>query len=125
MSIVSAGTNAVIGTITFHTISNHIDLTIHNQTLSFNSHEFRSVATGGGSFEWKKDGVFSGGNLVCLDERGRKVAWYEHSKMAVHKDGKIGLEAGVDGVLVDEIVVTLIAMIELKRRENARSAAAG
>ena len=63
--------------------------------------------------------------MVCLDERKRKVAWYEHSKLALHKDGKIGIEAGVDGVLVDEMVVTLIAMIELKRRENARSAATG
>lgn len=93
--------------------------------MSFKSHEFRSLATSGASFKWKKDGIISGGDLVCLDERKQKVAWYENSKLALHKDGKIGLEAGVDGMLVDEIVVTLIAMIELKRRENARSAAAG
>ena len=125
VTITSASTNnAIIGTITFHTISNHVDLTIHNQSLSFKSHEFRSLATGG-NFEWKKEGIISGGDMVCVDERKRKVAWYENSKLALHKDGKIGLEAGGDGMLVDEIVVTLIAMIELKRRENARSAAAG
>lgn len=125
VTITSASTNAVIGTVNFHTISNHVDLTIHNQSMKFNSsHKFQSLATGG-RFEWKKDGIISGGDMVCLDERKRKVAWYEHSKLALHKDGKIGIEAGVDGVLVDEMVVTLIAMIELKRRENARSAATG
>ena len=43
----------------------------------------------------------------------------------MHKDGKIGVESGVEGGLLDEIVVTLIAMLDVKRRENDRSAAAG
>lgn len=125
VTIVSAATNAVIGSVTFHTISSKVDLTVHNQAISFNSsHEFRSLATGA-TLKWKKDGVFSGGDMVCWDERKQQVASYENSNWALKKDGKIGLEAGVDGALVDEIVVSLIAMLELKRREDARSAAAG
>lgn len=63
--------------------------------------------------------------MVCFDERQQRVAWYESSKWAMHKDGKIGVEGGVEGGLVDEIVVTMVAMLEVKRRENDRSAAAG
>lgn len=64
--------------------------------------------------------------MVCLhEERKQQVAWYENSNWAVQKEGKVGLEAGVDGLLVDEIVVSLIAMLELKRREDDRAAAVG
>lgn len=52
--------------------------------------------------------------MVCSDERKQRVCLDERSSWGVHQDEKIGVEGGVEVGLVDEIVVTLIAMLEVK-----------
>ena len=130
VTIVNAASNALVGTVTFHSMSRQIDLTINKKptTLSksgiFNSvHEFRSSALAG-SLKWKRDGLFSGGDMICIDEKEQLFARFQASGWAMKKDRKFELSPGVGGVLMDEIVVSGIAMIELRKRQS-RSAAAG
>ena len=58
--------------------------------------------------------------MICIDEKEQLFARFQASGW----DRKFELSPGVGGVLMDEIVVSGIAMVELRRRQN-RSAAAG
>ena len=127
---INAATGNQVGTITFHMMSSDMDLTIHNQSMLLkkagflsSAHEFNSVATGG-SFKWKKDGFFSGGDMLCLDQREQMVARFQHSGWAMKKEGKFELSPGVSGILMDEIVTSGVAMVEYLRRQRASSAGA-
>ena len=133
VTIVNAASNAPVGTVTFHSMSSKIDLTINKKptTLSksgifTSAHEFRSSALTG-SLKWKRDGLFSGGDMLCIDEKEQLFARFQASGWAMKKDGKFELSPEVGGVLMDEIVVSGIAMVELRRRRNrsAAGAAAG
>ncbi len=62
------------------------------------------------------------GDMKCLDGREQVCARFEHSAWALRKDGKFEVGRGVSGGLLDEVVVTGTAMLEMLRR-NARSAA--
>ena len=126
---INAAAGTQVGTVTFHTWSSDMDLTIHNRSSLLkragfltSAHEFNSVATGG-SLKWKKDGVFSGGDMLCLDQREQLVARFQRSGWAMSKEGKLELSPGVSGVLMDEIITSGIAMVEYARRQ--RSAGAG
>lgn len=130
MKVYAAATNAEVATITFHSFSSDIDLTVHNQPIVLtksgfftSAHEFSSLATGG-VFKWKNDGVFSGGDMLCLDQREQLIARFESSNWAMKKEGKFELSPGVSGVLMDEIVASGIAMVEQRRRQKKNSAAA-
>ena len=59
--------------------------------------------------------MLSFGDLVCLDQRGGTVASYVSSNLAVQNKGKLTLAPGVGERLMDEIVVSGIAMLEYKR----------
>lgn len=132
LRIHEAATNAEIATITFHSMSSDIDMAIQNRPILLSksgfltsAHEFRSLATGG-SFKWKSDGVFSLGDMVCLDEREQLVARFESCAWAMKKAGKLELSGGINGVLMTEIVISGIAMIEyMRRKRKSSSAAAG
>lgn len=128
VTVVNAASNALVGTVTFHSMSRKIDLTINEQptTLSksgiFTSvHEFRSSALAG-SLKWKRDGLFSGGNMLCIDEKEQLFARFQASRSSMKKERKFELSPGVGGVLMDEIVVSGIAMVELMRRAAAAGA---
>ncbi len=132
LRIYEAATDSEIATITFHSISSDIDMTIQNRPILLSksgfftsAHGFQSLATGG-SFKWKSDGVFSCGDMICLDEREQLVARFKSSGGAMKKEGKFELGEGVNGVLMTEVVVSGIAMYEYMRRQrNCSSAAAG
>ena len=131
MTIVNAATGAVAGIVTFHTMSGGIDVEIHGRRVMFDrpsiwstTHQFQSLANGS-VFKWKKDGMFSGGDLVCLDEREQKVATFENSTFAMQKDGKLEIAPWVDGLFFDEILITGLAAVEYFRRRRQNSSAAG
>ena len=131
MTILNAATGAPVGTVTFHSMSSDIDIQIHGRDMSFDkpkvfssAHQFHSLAVGQ-AFSWKKDGMFSGGDLKCVDGSGQECAFFESSNWALSKDGKIELAPTIQGPFMDEIVVTGIAAIENQRRQNARSSGGG
>ena len=69
------------------------------------------------------DGMFSGGDMMCLDQQDKVCARFENSAWALRKDGKLKVGPFVSGVLMDEVVVTGLAMLEARRRSKNRSAA--
>lgn len=130
MKIYNAATNALVGTVTFHSMSSNMELTIHNKAVELSSsgmftsaHQFVSLATQG-KYKWKNDGIFSGGDMLCLDAREQSVARYENSNWTMKKEGKFELGAGVEGLLMDELVVSGIAMVAYGRRKNNSSSSA-
>ncbi len=130
MKIYNAATNALVGTVTFQSWSHNIELTIHNKPVELASrgmftsaHHFMSSATHG-IFEWKNDGMFSGGDLLCLGRREQRVARFESSNWARKKEGKFELGYRVKGLLMDELVLSGIAMVEARRRNASGSAGA-
>ncbi len=66
----------------------------------------------GGIFKWKSESKWSF-DLVCVDEREVVVARFESGSWAVSKLGMIELAQGVDGGLLEEIIVSGVAMIQL------------
>ena len=132
MTILNATTGAVVGTVTFHSMSSDIDIEIHGRPITFNkpgaftsAHQFQSLATGN-TFKWKRDGVFSGGDLKCIDTTEQVVATFELSNWAMKKDGKFEIAPMVHGPFFDEIMITGIAAMEHERRQrNSSSAASG
>ena len=130
IKIFAANTGAQVGTVTFRKMSSDMDLTVHDRPTILNrpsfmtyAHEFQSVATGA-SFKWKRDGVFSGGDMLCLDQREQLVAKFLMANWAMKKGGKFELSPGVNGMLMDEIVTSGIAMVEWRRKQRAASSAA-
>lgn len=73
--------------------------------------------------KWKMDGIFNRGDMICLDQQDQVRAKFENSTWALKKDGKFEVGLSVSGVLIDEIVVTGLVMVEVRRRK--RSVAAG
>ena len=62
--------------------------------------------------------------MICLDQQNKVCAKFENSMWALQKDGKFELGPSVSGVLLDEIVVTGLAMLEARRRQNKSSGGA-
>ena len=123
-----ASTGAQIGTVTLHSMSSDMDMTVHNQPIALgragflsSAYEFNSLATGG-TLKWKRDGMFTT-DMVCIDQREQVFARFLNSNWAVKKEGKFELGPGVTGPLMDEIVTSGIA-VEYRRRQNS-SAASG
>lgn len=129
--IQNAMTGAEVGSVTFRSFSSSMDLTVHGRDFTFDkprifttTHEFRSLATGQ-TLKWKRDGMFAGGDLKCVNERGELYALFEISLWAMSKDGKFELGPAVQGPLMDEIVVSGIAAVEFHRRQRRSSAGGG
>ena len=131
ITIQNALTGAVVGTVTFQHMSRSIDLQIHGEEVTFDkpkvfttSHIFRSVATGR-NITWKRDGILSGGDLICINEEDQVYATFEINAWAAHKDGKFELGADIQGPLMDEIMVSGLAAVEFQRRQRQRSCSSG
>lgn len=67
---------------------------------------------------------FNGGDMTCLDRQDNVCAKFKSSTWALQKDGKFELGPFASGVLMDEIVVTGLAMLEARRRSNNSAAGA-
>ena len=69
-------------------------------------------------FIWKSDHGFNGGDMICLDQQRKICAKFEASMWALQKDGKFEVGPFVSGVLMDEVIVTGLAMLELRKRRE-------
>lgn len=111
-----------IGTITFGTFARRLDLSIHNTALSLdpsgwfsNNYSFHSPTRSGEILTWAREIVF--GSMVLQDSRGEWIAKFDRSPLAMGKVGTLELrEMQVTGSLLDEVVVTGIALVLLARR---------
>ena len=123
-------TSTVVGTVTFHSFSRSIDLVIHNNPIALASmglftsaHEWTSLATTAEGnpmrFIWKSDHGFNGGDMICLDQQRKICAKFEASMWALQKDGKFEVGPFVSVVVIDEVIVTGLAMLELRKRSNS------
>lgn len=125
MTVQNVTTGAMVGTVNFHSMSSTIDVQIHGKTMLLDrvglfsrEREFRS-ATCVQTFKWKRDGMSSGGNLKCVDQSDQVVATFEAKTWATKKDSKFELAATVQGPLIDELMVTGVAIAEYQRRQKA------
>lgn len=58
---------------------------------------------------WKGSGV---ANLSCTDEQGVQIARFKGSGWSMTKWGKMEIMAGVEGALLEEVVVTGVALVQ-------------
>ena len=135
LTVYKADTNTVVGTATFHSFSETVDMVIHNSAISFSSsgiftsaHEWTSLAgaIGGGQgmrFKWKMGGFLHGDDMRCSDQEDRVCAKFESSGWALKKDGKFEVAPSVGGALMDEVIVSGLAMLELQRRKKNNASA--
>lgn len=130
MSITHVNNNSEIGTVTFHSFS-PTELTIHGRTVSLEKIDwmsrgrtFQSAATGT-TLTWQYSSVL-GNSMTCSNEINQWLARYTSSNFSMSKGGVLELASpAVNGILLDEIIVTALAVVqERKRREGASSAAA-
>lgn len=61
--------------------------------------------------------------MICLNQRDKVCARFENSTWALRKDGRLKVGPVVSEVLMDEVVVTALAMLEARRRSKNRFAA--
>lgn len=127
ITISNTSTSRIVGSVTFHSFSSTISLVIHNRLVSLcsegSSHVFTSVLTHESGrqrrLEWKVDGVFfHHGDMLCVDEQDRLVARF--GGWATNTGGQLVLGLQVsEGIRMDEIVVSGIAMMKYNRRSFA------
>ena len=125
--VFNASTGVVIGSITFHSFSSAIDIQVHGKELPLkkasvftSAYQFRSNASGG-RFAWKRDGVFSGGDLKCTNDKDQTIAFFESISFAVKQDGKFEIGPNVKRSMMDELIVTGLAAVENQRRQTAQT----
>lgn len=123
VTVYKGTTGTAVGSATFHSFTREIEMVIHNHPLTLSSaglftstHEWTSLATTTEGtrmrLKWKKDGR----DMICLDQQENVCAKFENSVWALQKDGKFEVGPCVNGIRMDEIVVTGLAMLEAKRR---------
>lgn len=54
--------------------------------------------------------------MICLDQQQKVCARFENSRWPLKKDGKFEVGPSVSGVLMDEVIVTGLALLEARRR---------
>lgn len=54
--------------------------------------------------------------MLCLDNNEQAIARFEASSWAIKKNGKWEKRPVVTGVMLDEVVISTIAMVEDRRR---------
>lgn len=65
-------------------------------------------------------------NLCCVTERGECVARFDNANWSMTKEGKLEIvDRGMPKGVLDEVVVSGLAMIEHQRRNNGASGGGG
>lgn len=131
MSIVRVSDNSEIGAVTLHSFS-PTELIIHGRIV-FLEHvdwlsrgrTFQSAATGT-TLTWQYDSAL-GDSVTCSNETNQWLARFSPSSFSLSKGGVLELASpAVDGILLDEIIVTALAIMqERKRRQHSSSSASG
>lgn len=129
LTVYKADTGIVVGTVTFRSISRTIQIVLHNNPIALtakgiftSAYGWTSLATTAAGtpmrFTWKSVHNLAGGDLICLDQQGYACSKYNASSFALTKAGKFEIGPSVTGILMDEVIVTGLAMLELKRRNR-------
>ncbi|MCJ1273720.1 hypothetical protein MMC21_001513 [Puttea exsequens] len=123
-----------IATLHFHKFDQVTDIMIHGHAIAFRQAKFTSTtrswpsaAAPGATFTWRCD-KFWGGDFVCLDSQERLVAKLDSkhfTRTSSKEEGTVEVAWGVEGGLLDEIVVTGVGVIEARRRSRNASITAG
>ena len=124
ITIRRASDNIVVGTVDAYTLSKHMDLVVHEKPIRLEalsalstSRAFTSVADPGRRLKWTFDNAVSH-NLVCADEKEKKVASWEGSSAITGGKNCFKVEPEVEGNLLDEILVSGLAMVEHRAKRN-------
>lgn len=129
VEITSPGTGQVIATVTFHAWSRTVDFMLHGQALPMDpagwftrSYTFQSPI---GTLKWQKTGIW-GYSLQCVTERGEWLARFDTAYFSMRKEGRLEIVSReLPQMLVDQLVVTGIAMVEIEKRAHASAGASG
>lgn len=74
---------------------------------------------------WEHEGAFTA-NLCCVTERGEWVARFDRASLSMTKEGKLEIvDREMPKEVLDEVVVSGLAMIEHERRRRSNAAAGG
>ena len=115
-------TNADLGTVSFHTLSSCIDVTLHDQSVRLtskgtlkNGYSFVSQTFRNETMTWKREGGFKDLAMVCVDGEDVPVARIFASDWSVKELGKMELlgPKAQSGDALDEIVVTGLAILNV------------
>lgn len=85
---------------------------------------FQSAAAGVGKLTWQHESTFSSA-LTLRNERNEWLARFDRSTFSLEKHGKLELVGGdgvIGGQLLDEIVISGLAIVQGERRAEAASA---
>ncbi|KAG6991101.1 hypothetical protein G7Y79_00057g090830 [Physcia stellaris] len=129
----SASPGTKIADIDFHSFSSRITILLHGTPLELHrknlfsrSRVFES-ASGLGTLVWKVERWTRGMSLV--DGLGRIVARLQGHFLAMRKQAvlevMVGKGGGEEGRVVDEVVVSALAMVEAERRRRSAGAGGG
>ena len=128
IEITSAYTGQKMGSINFHSMSRRIDLVINGRTvpLEYNGWSDRSYRfmSSVGPLKWAATSTMGAG-LACTTERNEWLAKFDTSWFSMRGKGTLEIvNGGLPPGLVDELVVSGLAMVENDRR-NAAAATSG
>ena len=123
----SAATGAAVGDATLHRCSHDIDLRLHGAAVALASagalssaRHWASPAAGGAARCWR-----GRGNLVCEDERGEPRARFAVARLNPTRLGTLETVAGVAGPELDELLLSVLAIMDQRRRRRMAAGAAG
>lgn len=129
--MVTAPSRKEIGNITFHPFSRKISLTIHGTSIEIQhrgifkmTYALPSPALGGRRMEWQ-----GGATSVLVDDTGKAVARLKMTRLAWWKEREVEILAPwsemEDGRVREEVLLTAIAIMELRRRRARNAGGAG
>ena len=130
IKITSGGaTGHEVGAVTFHHFSRTLDLVINGKQTQLEpegwftrSFSFMSSIA---KLRWEHTSVW-GGSLACVTDKGEWLARFDRSYFALKKDGKLEIvNSQLPQELVDELVVSGLAMVEVENRRNNSGSAGG
>ena len=122
IEILSPSTSQTIATVTFHAFSRTIDFLIHGHPLPLDaagwftrSHTFQSPI---GVLKWEATSIW-GYSLQCITESGEWLARFDTAYWSMKKEGRLEIVSReLPQQLVDQLVVTGLAMVELEKRNS-------
>ena len=129
MEIVSAYTGQMVGTINFPMMTRRIELVINGRPVQLEYNGFRDRSyrfmSSIGPLKWASMSMMGAG-VACTTERGEWLAKFDTSWLSVHGTGKLEIvNQNLLQGLVDELVVSGVAMLENDRRNMAAGLGAG
>ena len=128
--ITSGGaTGHEVGAVNFHFFSRTLDLVVNGSPVQLDpagwftrSFTFMSSI---GKLKWEYISMW-GKTMACVTENGEWLARFDWSVWAMKKDGKLDIvNTQLPQGLVDELVVSGLAMVEVERRRRNNAAASG